>query len=131
PAKNVMKVYCTLTREQATLYEAVVRSSLGQIAEAESIQRRGQILATLTKLKQLCNHPALFLHDGSALEGRSGKLARLGEMLEEAVTVGDRALIFTQYAEMGKRLQEHLQATLGREVLFLHGGTPAQVRDQM
>jgi SNF2 family DNA or RNA helicase len=131
PAKNEMKVYCTLTREQATLYEAVVRSSLDQIEESESIQRRGQILATLTKLKQLCNHPALFLHDGSALVGRSGKLARLTEMLEEVMSVGDRALVFTQYAEMGKLLKEHLEATFGREVLFLHGGTPAAARDRL
>ena len=89
------------------------------------MQRRGHVLATLTKLKQICDHPALFLHDGSALAGRSGKLARLTEMLEEVMAAGDRALVFTQYAEMGRLLQEHLDDTLGREVLFLHGGTPA------
>ncbi|HZS00119.1 MAG TPA: DEAD/DEAH box helicase, partial [Chloroflexota bacterium] len=98
PAKNEMKVYCTLTREQATLYRAVVRTSLEQLEDAEGMQRRGQILGTLTRLKELCNHPALFLHDGSPLAGRSGKLARLTEMLEEALAVGDRVLVFTQYA---------------------------------
>jgi SNF2 family DNA or RNA helicase len=131
PEKNEMKVYCTLTREQATLYEAIVQTLLGEVDELEGIQRRGQILAALTKLKQVCDHPALLLHDGSALAGRSGKLARLTEMLEEVIAVGDRALIFTQYAEMGKLLQGHLQAAFGRETLFLHGGTPAAARDRM
>ena len=126
-----MKVYCTLTREQATLYQAVVQDALREIEESEGIQRRGQVLALLTKLKQLCNHPALFLHDASPLPGRSGKLARLEEMLEEVLAAGDRALIFTQYAEMGRLLRAHLAATTGREVLFLHGGTPAVERDRM
>ena len=131
PEKNEMKVFCPLTREQATLYEAIVRDSLRQIEESEGIQRRGLILATLTKMKQVCDHPALFLHDGSTPAGRSGKLARLSEMLEEALAVDDRALVFTQYAEMGRMLQAHLEAQLGQEVLFLHGGTPAPARDRM
>ena len=131
PDKNEMIQYCTLTREQATLYEAVVRDSISRIEEAEGVQRRGLILATLTKLKQVCDHPALFLHDGSALPGRSGKLARLGEMLEEVVAAGDRALVFTQYAEMGTLLREHLEQLLDREVLFLHGATSAARRDGM
>ena len=131
PEKNEMKVYCTLTREQATLYEAGVRDAMRQIAEAEGLRRRGLILALLTKLKQVCDHPALLLHDRSALAGRSGKLERLREMLEEVEAVEERALIFTQYAEMGGLLREHLAATFGREVLFLHGGTPAEERDRM
>jgi SNF2 family DNA or RNA helicase len=131
PEKNEMKVFCPLTREQATLYEAVVRDSMGQIDDAEGVQRRGLILATLTKLKQVCDHPALFLHDASALVGRSGKLARLVEMLEETLAVDDRSLIFTQYAEMGRLLKSHLGERFGQEVLFLHGGTPARERDRM
>jgi SNF2 family DNA or RNA helicase len=131
PEKNEMKVFCTLTPEQATLYEAVLKQAMANIETAEGIERRGQILATITKLKQVCNHPALFLHDQSALGDRSGKLARLGEMLEEVVEVGDRALVFTQYAEMGRMLQEHLAVQFRREVLFLHGGTPAAERDRM
>jgi SNF2 family DNA or RNA helicase len=131
PEKQEMKEFCPLTREQVTLYEAIVRDSMRQIEEAEGVQRRGQILATLTRLKQVCNHPALFLHDRSALDGRSGKLTRLGEMLEEALSVDDRSLIFTQYAEMGRLLQEHLEAQFGQSVLFLHGGTPAAERDRM
>jgi hypothetical protein len=73
------------------------------------------VLAVLTRLKQVCNHPAQFLGDGSALPGRSGKLDRLGEMLEEALSVGDRALIFTQFAEMGHMLRAHLQSLFGVE----------------
>ena len=64
------------------------------------------MLATLVKLKQVCNHPAQFLDDNSAIAGRSGKLARLTEMLEEALSAGDRALVFTQFAEMGDAAQE-------------------------
>ena len=131
PDKLEMKVYCNLTPEQATLYEAVVQDSLTQIEESEGIQRKGIVLSTLLKLKQVCNHPAQFLGDGSELGGRSGKLARLSEMLEEVLAVGDRALIFTQFATMGEMLKGYLQESFGREVLFLHGGTPRQQRERM
>jgi len=131
PEKNEMKVFCNLTKEQATLYEAVVRDSLKRIEESEGIERRGIVLATLMKLKQVCNHPAQFLGDGSALAGRSGKLARLTEMLEEVRGVKDRALVFTQFAEMGTLLKAYLQETFGDEVLFLHGGVPAKARTKM
>src|SRR5207302_624445 len=97
---------------------------------AAPIERAGDAAAA-QRLKSLCDHPTLFLHDASALPGRSGKLARLEEMLEEVLAAGDRALIFTQYAEMGRLLRAHLEATTGREVLFLHGGTPAVERDRM
>ena len=131
PEKNEMKVFCTLTREQATLYEATLREGLKEIAESDGIGRRGQILAVLTRLKQICDHPALFLHDGSALPGRSGKLGRLQEMLEEVIALDDKALLFTQYAQMGSLLKGYLEATFGREVLFLSGSTPATERDRM
>ena len=137
PDKLEMKVYCSLTPEQVTLYEAVVEQSLQKIEEAEAgekasdFSRRGAVLGALLRLKQICNHPAQFLGDGSALPGRSGKLERLTEMLEEALDVGDRALIFTQFAEMGKLLQGYLQALFGIEVLYLYGATPATHRDRM
>ena len=134
PDKFEYRVYCTLTREQATLYEAIVQDALRSLAEPggqNGIRRRGLVLAMLTRLKQICNHPALYLGDGSRLAGRSGKLSRLSEMLEEALEVGDRALVFTQYAQMGRLLQSHLQDTFGTEVLFLHGGTPQKQRDAM
>ncbi len=131
PDKMEMKVYCNLTQEQASLYEAVVKDMMEKIEEADGMERRGLILATLMKLKQVCNHPAQFIGDGSSLSGRSGKLARLEEMLEEVLAEGDKALIFTQFAEMGTLLRNYLQESLGQEVLFLHGGTPKKLRDAM
>lgn len=132
PEKFEQKIYCTLTREQATLYEAIVQNSLAALRESvPGIQRRGLILAMLTRLKQVCNHPALYLADGSEIGQRSGKLNRLTEMLEEILELDERALIFTQYAQMGFLLQQHLQNTYGQEVLFLHGGTPQHQRDEL
>ncbi len=132
PEKMEMNVFCTLTREQASLYAAVVKGATEDIAEAtEAIERKGRVLAALSRLKQVCNHPAQFLADNSALPGRSGKLARLTEMLEEVLAVEERALVFTQFAVMGGLLKRHLQETFGREVLFLHGGVPRGQRDRM
>ena len=132
PEKVEMKVFCNITREQATLYQAVLDDMLAKIdAAAEDIERRGLVLAAMMKLKQVLNHPAQLLRDGSKLDGRSGKLARLEEVLEEVVAEGDRALVFTQFAEMGELLRGHLGERLRREVLFLHGGTPKRARDEM
>ncbi|MFZ5755234.1 MAG: DEAD/DEAH box helicase, partial [Bacillota bacterium] len=126
-----IKTYCTLTKEQASLYAAVVREVELALAESEGMERKGLILATLAKLKQVCNHPAQFLKDRSSIAGRSGKLARLTEMCEEILAVGDRALIFTQFAEMGEILRKYLTETFGPRVLFLHGGVPKKERDRM
>jgi SNF2 family DNA or RNA helicase len=131
PDKLEMKVFCNLTKEQASLYAAVVKESTRDIDAAEGIQRKGLVLATLSKLKQVCNHPSQFLGDNSPIPNRSGKLARLTEMLEEVLAAGDRALVFTQFAEMGEIIKKHLQETFGQEVLFLHGGVPKKQRDQM
>lgn len=131
PNKQEMKVFCSLTKEQASLYAAVGRQAQDAVDGADGIRRRGLILAALTKLKQICNHPANFLGDDSRLEGRSGKLARLCEMLEEVLESGERALVFTQYSEMGRILKRRLEDAFGREVLFLHGGVPQAQRDLM
>jgi len=131
PEKMEIKTYCNLTKEQATLYQAVVNDMIGEIDDSEGIERKGRVLATLTKLKQVCNHPALFLKDKSKIEARSGKLSRLEEMLEEIVEVEDKALIFTQFAEMGKMIKEYLQPKFCQEILFLHGGVPRKKRDEM
>ncbi|MEP7217733.1 MAG: DEAD/DEAH box helicase [Bacteroidota bacterium] len=131
PEKQEMKVFCTLTREQASLYQAVVDEMTGSLDDAEGIQRKGMVLAGIVKLKQVCNHPAQFLGDNSTIAGRSGKLDRLTEMLEEALAEGDRALVFTQFAEMGGIIKRHLQETFGVEALFLHGATPTKQRDRM
>ena len=132
PAKMEMKVFCTLTKEQASLYQAVVAEMMDTLkSTGDDIQRKGVVLATLSKLKQVCNHPAQFLGDNSPLPGRSGKLARLTEMMEEVIESGDRALVFTQFAEMGGMLKQQLEETFGRETLFLHGGVPKPQRDRM
>ncbi|HEX2824476.1 MAG TPA: DEAD/DEAH box helicase, partial [Streptosporangiaceae bacterium] len=132
PDKQEMKVWCNLTPEQASLYQATVTDMLNRIAEAtDDISRRGLVLATMAKLKQVCNHPAHLLADGSRLPGRSGKLARLEEICDEIVAEGDKALCFTQYAEFGRMLQPHLAARLGCPVLFLYGGTTKKQRDAM
>ncbi len=131
PEKNEMVVYCSLTGEQAALYETTVQEALEKLDRADGIQRRGLVLGLLTRLKQICNHPAQFLKQDGPLRNRSGKLERLTEMLEEALSVGDHALIFTQFVEMGTLLQRHLSERLRTEVLFLHGGTPAMQRSRM
>ena len=131
PEKMEMKMYCSLTSEQASLYGAVVQEMMGKISIADGIQRKGLILSALTRLKQVCNHPAQLLGDGSALAERSGKLNRLREMLEEVLAEGDKALVFTQYAEMGEMLTQDLSTVLGCEVFFLHGGTSSARREEM
>jgi SNF2-related domain/SNF2 Helicase protein/Helicase conserved C-terminal domain len=132
PEKLEMKVWCNLTPEQASLYQATVDDMMARIEAAEpGIERRGLVLATMAKLKQVCNHPAHLLGDGSRLDGRSGKLARLEEICEELTQAGDKALCFTQYAEFGRMLQPYLAARLGCAVHFLHGGTVKQRRDEM
>ncbi len=128
PEKNEMKVWCTLTREQASLYQAVVEDMMAVISSSEGIERRGNVISAMTKLKQVCNHPAHLLKDGSRLTGRSGKLARLEELASEIIAEGDKALIFTQYAEFGGMLQPYLAAHVDRPVLWLHGGLPAARR---
>jgi hypothetical protein len=131
PEKREARVFCPLTREQAGLYEAVVRDLSAAVRDQGGIKRQGLVLAALTHLKQVCNHPAHFLGDGSPLGGRSGKLTRLSEMLEEVVDEGAAALIFTQYAAMGALIQQHLQQELGCAVPFLHGGSTRAARDEM
>jgi len=131
PDKLEMKVLCHLTPEQATLYQAVLDDVMERIAASEGMERRGLVLSALTRLKQVCNHPAQLLKDRSAFEGRSGKLMRLEEILEEVIASGDRALVFTQYTALGEMLRPHLQRRLGREVAYLHGGTSRKARDAM
>ena len=131
PAKIEMEVVCSLTREQASLYQAVVADMMDRIASTDGIERRGLVLATMTKLKQVCNHPTQFLKDGSRLAGRSGKLARIEETLDEVLASGEKALLFTQYAEFGDLLRTHLGARFGREVGYLHGGLSKGQRDAL
>jgi SNF2 family DNA or RNA helicase len=120
-----------LTPEQASLYRTVVDDMLDKIAGADGVQRRGRVLAAMAKLKQVCNHPAVLLHDGSPVGHRSGKVARLEEVLAELLAEGDRALMFTQFTEFADLLVPHLSARFDTEVLYLHGGTSKQRRDEM
>jgi hypothetical protein len=131
PEKIEMKQLCTLTLEQASLYQAVLDDMLLKIDESEGIERKGLVLATMSRLKQVCNHPAQLLGDGFPIAGRSGKLARLEEILEEALAEGDKVLCFTQFAEFGSMLVPHLSGRFDTEVLFLHGGTTKTARDTM
>ncbi|MEU5721520.1 DEAD/DEAH box helicase [Micromonospora sp. NPDC047738] len=131
PEKLEMEVLCNLTAEQAALYRAVVDDMMAKIESSDGMERRGLVLATMTRLKQVCNHPAQLLHDGSALPGRSGKLERLEEIVDEVLAAGEKALLFTQYAEFGGMLRGHLSARTGREVLYLHGGVGKAERDAM
>ncbi|CAN5725242.1 DEAD/DEAH box helicase [soil metagenome] len=140
PEKVETKDFCYLTPEQATLYETCVKSMLSTAEQSEGIQRRGIILAGLVKLKQICNHPQLFLKnrdDALRLEdtlispARSGKCVRLIEMLDEVLSTGGQALVFTQFRQMGILLANMLRHELDRDVLLLHGGTTAAQRDQI
>lgn len=127
-----------LTPEQARLYDAVVQDMLRQVDEATGIRRRGLVLSGLVRLKQICNHPAHFLKEADAapsgaerLSRRSGKSVRLVELLEEVLAAGDRALVFTQFRQMGHLLSTMMRQEFDIEPLFLHGGTPQGRRDQM
>ncbi len=131
PEKIEMKEYCTLTKEQASLYKAVVDELQEKIDSAEGINRRGLVLALLVKLKQVCNHPAHFLGDNSAIEHRSGKIKRLTELLGDIREAGEKTLLFTQFTQMGTMLRHYLQDLYGEEVLFLHGGVTKKRRDEM
>jgi SNF2 family DNA or RNA helicase len=137
PEKVETKIYCNLSEEQATLYQAVVENEMKKVEESSGMDRRGNVLSMLMQLKQVCNHPIQYLHQvrqsnqpfEPEVISRSGKLERLIEMLEELLEEGDRALIFSQFAEMGELLNNILPQALGCPVLFLHGGVPAKARD--
>ena len=132
PDKVEQKVYCNLTKEQASLYQAVVDQVQIQMEEADGIQRRGIMLATLMKLKQICNHPAQFLQDSSPFsEARSHKLARLNEMVEEALEEMDSMLVFTQFVEVGTELESLIRNKYRCPVYYLHGGVSRQNRQRM
>lgn len=104
---------------------------LQRIAEATDGTRKGFVLAAMTKLKQVCNHPAHLLGDNSPLPGRSGKLERLEEILDGVLAAGERALCFTQFTRFGGMLTPHLAARFGVPVRYLHGGTTRAARDRM
>lgn len=132
PDKIEQVAWAPLTPEQAGLYQAVVDDFLKSAAVATGMERRGLVLATLTKLKQICNHPSHFLREGTiGASGRSGKLDRFDELVDTMLESGERALVFTQYREMGTLLSSHLAERHEIEVPFLHGGTTRNQRQNM
>jgi superfamily II DNA or RNA helicase len=132
PEKVERTQWCNLTVEQATLYRAVVDEMLVKLKEGRSGSRRkALVLSAMTKLKQVCNHPAHLLGDGSPLANRSGKLERLEEILENALADGDRTLVFTQFARFGAMLSPYLADRLGTEIAYLHGGVAEGARAAM
>ena len=131
PEKIEIKQYCRLTTEQASLYQSVVDDMMDKIEKTDGIQRRGNVLAAMAKLKQVCNHPAQLLHDRSTIGRRSGKVIRLEEILEEILAEGDKVLCFTQFTQFAEMLLPHLSARLGTDVAYLHGGVPKKRRDEM
>ncbi|MBD2209481.1 DEAD/DEAH box helicase [Nostoc linckia FACHB-104] len=132
PDKVEQILYTNLTKEQASLYEVVVKDVEEQLQKAEGIQRKGLILSTLMKLKQICNHPAQFLQDNSEFSPeRSHKLSRLSEMVEEAISEGESLLIFSQFTEVCENIEKHLKHNLHCNTYYLHGGTNRKRREQM
>ena len=134
PEKLELNEWVSLSPEQRRLYTKTVDASLEAIQRAPLGKKNGQVLALLTRLKQICNHPALALKEETVGEGfasRSAKLQRLEELLEELLEAGDRALLFTQFAEWGHLLQSHLQQRWQQEVPFLHGGSSKNARQAM
>jgi SNF2 family DNA or RNA helicase len=130
PEKIEIKEYCTLSDEQVLLYKAAVDKLKQDLAEASNMQRRGSILATITKLKQICNHPNS-TKEGTRLTGSSGKLDRLEELLDEILENREKAIIFTQFATFGNLLQHHLQDRFSMRVPFLSGSVAMAHREEM
>jgi SNF2 family DNA or RNA helicase len=131
PDKIEQIAYAKLTREQATLYQQVVDQLLVDAEQAKGMRRRGLVLAALMRLKQICNHPAHALGDGSRLAGRSGKLTRFDELVTELLDADERALVFSQFREMGELLRTHVGEQFHFDAPFLHGGVSRTGRDRM
>ncbi len=131
PDKIEQIAYAKLTREQATMYQQVVDQLLADAELAAGMRRRGLVLAALMRLKQICNHPAHALKDGSRLAGRSGKLTRFDELVTELLDQDERALVFTQFREMGDLLVRHIDEQFRFSPAFLHGGVSRHARDRM
>ena len=130
PPKTETDRVVPLTAEQTTLYEAIVQETLARIRDAEGIQRQGLVFQLLTALKQVCDHPALYLRQRGPYAGRSGKLEALDELVDVITAEGDAVLVFSQYVEMCRILEAHLNAR-GIGSRFLHGGLTVKKRQEM
>jgi superfamily II DNA or RNA helicase len=125
--------HCTMTPEQIGLYQAVLDQLVRNVADAslEGETKKGAVLAAITALKQICNHPVAYRDDGQPLAGRSGKLARLEQIIESVFAAGEKILVFTHFASWGRRLAEHLTEVTGRPVACYDGSLARTVRDTM
>ncbi|MFQ5558578.1 MAG: DEAD/DEAH box helicase, partial [Acidimicrobiales bacterium] len=123
--------HCSMTSEQIGLYQAVLDKLLVETSGREPTQKKGAVLAAITALKQVCNHPVNYQDDGHDLDGRSGKLARLDEIVDLVFESGERMLIFTHFATWGERLAEYLTKRTGRPVACYHGGLGRKARDKL
>jgi non-specific serine/threonine protein kinase len=130
PDKTEMTAFCPLTRRQAALYQQAVADLAERLEapEVEGIQRRGIILAFLTRFKQICNHPSQWLGDGVYAPAESGKFNRLRELCDEIASRQEKVLVFTQYREITDPLARHLAGVFGQAGLILHGGVPVGKR---
>jgi non-specific serine/threonine protein kinase len=133
PDKTEMTAFCPLTRRQAALYQQAVADLAERLEapEVEGIQRRGLILAFLTRFKQICNHPSQWLGDGVYAAAESGKFHRLRELCEEIASRQEKVLVFTQYREITDPLARHLAGVFGQAGLILHGGVPVGKRKKL
>ncbi|WP_433757020.1 DEAD/DEAH box helicase [Nocardia sp. CA-135398] len=135
PEKLEMTVRANLTVEQAALYQAVVDDMMAKLKDAKGMARKGAVLGALTRLKQVCNHPAHFLGDASGVlhrgSHRSGKLALVEDVLDAVLADGEKALLFTQFREFGDLIAPYLTERFGTAIPFLHGGVPKKRRDTM
>jgi superfamily II DNA or RNA helicase len=131
PDKTELKAFCALTRKQAALYQQAVSDLAAELARADGMKRRGVVLASLMRLKQICNHPSQWLGDGSWNEADSGKLARLREIAEVIAAKQEKVLVFTQFREMTAPLAEFLGSVFGRAGLVLHGATAVARRQAL
>jgi hypothetical protein len=130
PGKTVTDEHVVLSAEQARLYERVVAETMDAVRSADGIERRGRILAMLTRLKQVCNHPAHYAGPSDPAESRSGKLDLLDDLLATITAEGEHALIFTQFVQMGRLLERHL-GDRGIDNAFLHGQTRIDRRERI
>ncbi|MBX3179826.1 MAG: DEAD/DEAH box helicase [Candidatus Hydrogenedentes bacterium] len=131
PDKTETTRYCNLTKAQVKLYEQAVQTMKRSLGSADGIGRRGLVLQTLMRLKQICNHPSQLAGDGDYIAGDSGKFLRIAEICEELAERQEKVLVFTQFREIIDPLSEHLQAIFGRSGLVLHGGTGVKKRKEI
>ncbi len=132
PDKVEMAAWCGLSKVQARLYSQAVKALADALREQqEGMKRRGLILSTLMRFKQICNHPGQSLGDGDFAEERSGKFVRLRELAEEIASRQEKVLVFTQFREMTGPLAAFLATLFGRPGLVLHGGTPVAERKML